>query len=410
MKKNKIYFVLLIFLVLHYLYFFLYRHITHEKIDFGFFYGVADGVKNHISPFDKEKLVISIKHLNTDELTRRVSYSISYYLPVLFWIFIPFTFIPYNTAKIIYLIIQHILFILSIYIYIKILFKQKYIKEKSLFIFIIIFLISFFTPLIYEYAFGNINIIILFLISLTIYFYMNNRFTAAGLILSIAFIIKLYPGILILEFIRRKKFKALISFFIATLFIVLFIAFIYGWQIYYVWINNSLINTFLQDKSLLMNQSIEGAVIRCFTDNSTTVPIILLQNNVVKIIIYSIRFFIISIFILYMFKLDNTASSSIFYICLLLGFTILAMPVSWVNYSVIFLLPLIFIIFRLYEYDFSIWLYILTGVALTLFIVDIDYRILRYSRGWLQLGMNCITYGYILLCYILIKIQKKCSV
>ncbi len=102
----------------------------------------------------------------------------------------------------------------TIYLTVKMLFK-KADRLMAFLIFSILF-IQFF-PVKFTLTLGQINLLILFLITVSYYFFQNKKEILSGIFLGIATLIKIFPGFLIFFFIKEKKWKSVISF-IVTLF------------------------------------------------------------------------------------------------------------------------------------------------------------------------------------------------
>lgn len=102
----------------------------------------------------------------------------------------------------------------TIYLITRMLFK-KADRLIAFLIFAILF-IQFF-PVKFTLTLGQINLLILFLITVSYYFVQNKKEILSGIFLGIATLIKIFPGFLIFFFIKEKKWKSLISF-VTTLF------------------------------------------------------------------------------------------------------------------------------------------------------------------------------------------------
>ncbi|MCJ7804784.1 DUF2029 domain-containing protein, partial [Patescibacteria group bacterium] len=71
-----------------------------------------------------------------------------------------------------------------------------------------------FIPTKFTLTLGQINLIILFLIVLSFYFYQKKKNVFSGFFLGIVTLIKIFPGFLIFFFLKEKKWKIMISFLI----------------------------------------------------------------------------------------------------------------------------------------------------------------------------------------------------
>ena len=102
----------------------------------------------------------------------------------------------------------------TIYLMVKMLFKKA--DRLTAFLIFSILFIQFF-PVKFTLTLGQINLFILFLITATYYFFQNKKEILSGIFLGIATLIKIFPGFLIVFFIKEKKWKSVISFLVTLL-------------------------------------------------------------------------------------------------------------------------------------------------------------------------------------------------
>jgi len=76
---------------------------------------------------------------------------------------------------------------------------------------------------------GQINLFLLFLISLTFYLYQTKHLGWAGMILAIAVSIKLTPVVLLLFFLRKKDWRVVRAFIASSLVITGLSIYAFGW-------------------------------------------------------------------------------------------------------------------------------------------------------------------------------------
>ena len=413
--QKKIFIIFIIFLAAHYAYFFFYRHFNYKKLDFSVFYGVSYAIRHGIHPFDNDGIMRTVNASLESEVSENLSNFIQpgsdhHYLPFIFWLYIPLTFIPFKIAKSLHLIFQHLIFFSGLYFFITLLLRENGKKLSLLFTGFLFLLIAHFTPLIYEFALGNINIFIFSGIIFSIFLYIRKLPVCSGILLALLTVIKIFPAILFLEYLRTKNFQAAVSFLTGVAVLLLCSIFIYEPGILKHWFLNSIMNSFVSGISLSTNQSIEGALVRIFTENSTTVPIIAMPPFLIKAVVNFLRLAAAG-YIVYLMKTLNARNSehSIFFIVICLALAIPLLPIAWINYGIIYLMPLIYILYVLANNDYPVIYYIFAGCGLTLLIVDVDYRDAKHAHGIRQLVMNLMTYGYIIFCVLLIKIWKRQS-
>jgi len=114
---------------------------------------------------------------------------------------------------------------------------------------------------------GQINLFLLFMISLTFYLYQTKRLGWAGLSLAIAVSIKLTPVVLLLFFLRKKEWRVLTSFLVSSIAILGFSIYAFGWGLteqYWLEVFPSLPTT---GNAVYYNQSLAGVLARLEVDN-----------------------------------------------------------------------------------------------------------------------------------------------
>ncbi len=115
---------------------------------------------------------------------------------------------PIGISQDIWTILSALSLVLSVYLLIKIVIPKVPIVT---FLFLLsLALVSF--PVKFTLGMGQINLFILLLISLTLYFGVGNRHCLAGFMLALATMIKLSPVFLLLLFIKNRNFKAIGAF------------------------------------------------------------------------------------------------------------------------------------------------------------------------------------------------------
>lgn len=148
------------------------------------------------------------------------------YPPLTILMFIPFSYLPFGQAFLLFSILNFILLILTVLIISKILFFYN-VRLSYTQIFVLIFAIFLTYPVSITFTHGQINILILFLTTCFYYtLFINKNITCASLLLSIATIVKIWPFILISLNIFTKNAKGLTSRSIQIMGIMCFISFI----------------------------------------------------------------------------------------------------------------------------------------------------------------------------------------
>jgi len=132
---------------------------------------------------------------------------------LLFLLFLPL--FSQSTASLVLLFVSIVSLLGSLYLLSKMFFKPA---QKWLVFFLSSALFIQFFPTKFTLTLGQINLIILFLMVFAFYFYQKKKDILSGFFLGIATLIKIFPGFLILFFLKEKKWKTIISF-LATCFL-----------------------------------------------------------------------------------------------------------------------------------------------------------------------------------------------
>jgi hypothetical protein len=125
------------------------------------------------------------------------------YPPLLAFILIPLTLIPPYIVKVIWFFLNIFLIYLSFKLLLNTI-DQKNINIFTLSFFSIFFTLRFFMD---NSNLGQINIVILFLCGLTLYFFTLRKDFLAGIFLASAIVIKVTPIFLLLYFVFKREFK-----------------------------------------------------------------------------------------------------------------------------------------------------------------------------------------------------------
>ncbi|OGH09870.1 MAG: hypothetical protein A2152_02200 [Candidatus Levybacteria bacterium RBG_16_35_6] len=279
-------------------------------------------------------------------------YTSTTYPPFSFLFFYPFSFLNISLSGKLFTLCSISLFFASIYL----IFRIGKVRTKSYLFLFVLGLFSIYFPVKFTLGMGQINIFILFLIVLFLYFYKKSVFLS-GFFLSLSFLTKLFPILLFLYLLMRKKFKILVY---SLLIIMIFIAFSFLLVpkevnlYFYQKILTSFFNSWPSD---YYNQSITGVLSRGFTDNNTR---ILLK------ILFSVVFLGASFVVLLKRKTKdiNLETGYLIIVSLLIN------PFSWQHHFVWLVLPLLLTLFLLLKSKSSLFLvllfisYVLTALNL----------------------------------------------
>jgi hypothetical protein len=154
----------------------------------------------------------------------------SFYYPP-FWglLMMPFTWLPYHTAKTIWygfnLIQLGILGWIFRQWFLQNLHDQQYWYRWGF-----VILASSFTPLIESLRHGQANLLILFLLCLCLWFHEKKNPITAGIFLGLAIMIKILPLVFIAYWFWKKQWKLMYSAILSTLFLGMISILALGWK------------------------------------------------------------------------------------------------------------------------------------------------------------------------------------
>lgn len=266
------------------------------------------------------------------------------YPPFTLIFFIPFSFLFYEIAAKIWVFLSILMVLYAIHILNKI-YNLPFFSPFNLLLSSFVFL-SF--PLKFTLGMGQINILILLLLTLVFYYLQKNKLYYSGIFLAISFEIKFFPAILLLYFIIQKKWKILISF-IAAITIITGITIIIMPPSTVLYYFQSLLPNLLSSwKGDYYNQALTGLLARNVTDFFWRE----LLRVIIPLIFLSVNFFIILKMRVKTKKRQNLEIVS------LLILNVLVNTFSWQHHYVFLILPFFVISFTIYKLSNRKFLYI----------------------------------------------------
>lgn len=200
------------------------------------------------------------------------------YPPIVTLFFIPLSLFSYPDAQLVWFILNHLFLILTFLLLI-----LSFNSDNKLIYIAASLLLSFnFAPLLRTLTAGQLNLFILFLISLIWYLYTKKKPVGAGVILAIATLTKIFPGLLILFFLWKKEYRVAISAIASIIILVLLSLAIQGVQVYQDY--GTLLTQMSYGQSTWSqfqqrfdvepaNQSFHALVLRLFSANPVTTPL-----------------------------------------------------------------------------------------------------------------------------------------
>lgn len=125
------------------------------------------------------------------------------YLPFYFILMIPFSFLPYSIAKLLFVSISLILITVSV----SWLLKRLPLKLPVILVVLFLFIVSWLESTYIVLNNGNSNVFVLFGIIGVLYFFKQGKYVLAAMLFVLAGMIKIFPVMLIIPFILKRKFR-----------------------------------------------------------------------------------------------------------------------------------------------------------------------------------------------------------
>lgn len=253
------------------------------------------------------------------------SFSNYVYPPFVLLFFIPLVALPLSVASIIFVLVSFTSLFLGVYFCLKTLKKftlTSYLLALSL------SLVAF--PTKFTLGMGQINLIIFFLLSFSLYLLSKNKQVSAGSLIGLSFAVKLFPLFLLVYFLLQKRLKV----FLISLGILLFL---YGLTVIIVGVplNKLFINSVLPGvanayQSEYYNQALSGFFARLPLETGFGIII----KNVISFLFVFISFFLI-------YKARKRKSTQHLSFSFVITLSLLVNPFSWQHHFVWLILPFI---------------------------------------------------------------------
>lgn len=297
----------------------------------------------------------------------------------------PFAFFELRHAQQIF----GLLSVLSYFLSILILFRLTGLKVVSWMGGFIIFLLLNFFPEKFTVGMGQINNFLLLFLTLSFYFFAKKREGVSGIILSLPFLLKIFPLFCLPVVFIYCKWKMLWYFSISSILIcVACMLFVDDrWILYYV--HDVTEKLFVSVPGDYYNQSLSGMFARSFYLG--LIPILLIKVFLLGFVYY------------FMAKDFFTNKDKNFLLSFSMGVTLslILSPVTWQHHLVFVIIPF-FILLSIVLRTKSIPLYLLTGVAY--FLVSWNFRSVDYVHSLL---LSHGAYGLLVLLGIQIYLLRQ---
>jgi hypothetical protein len=332
------------------------------------------------------------------------------YPPLLAFILIPLTLIPPYIVKVIWFFLNIFLIYLSFKLLLNTI-DQKNINIFTLSFFSIFFTLRFFMD---NSNLGQINIVILFLCGLTLYFFTLRKDFLAGIFLASAIVIKVTPIFLLLYFVFKREFK--LSFY--TLSSLIFFLLIPSLSLGFT----GNIDALIQYKDIVqniydsthLNQSLYNTIIHFLSPvplwNDMKINIANLSEYQIKKVIYTI-FGIISIIFAFIFrkKIKRDDANILLEYSMVIVLMLLFSPVSRKAHFVILLIPHFFYLYFLLEFKTFRYRKLALIILITSFVLNtltVEGFMGRDPSDFME-SYSCVTFGTITLLIGLVLLHSK---
>ncbi len=280
------------------------------------------------------------------------------YPPFTLILFIPFTFLSYETASKLWVLFSILAAIYTIYLLSKIL-NPSFFSTINLFFSSLVFL-SF--PLKFTLGMGQINILALLLLTFAFYFIRKNKLYYSGFFLALSFFIKFFPILLLVYFIIRKKWKILGAFIITIITITGITTLILPPSTVLYYFQTVLPSLLSSWKGDYYNQALTGLLSRNITDLYWRE----LLRIIIPIILFSVNFFAI------LKAGSKTKQRENLEIASLVTLNVLINNFSWQHHYVFLILPFIIMTFAFLNMPDRKYLFI--PLIISYILVSINFK------------------------------------
>ncbi len=253
--------------------------------------------------------------------------SISYsYPPIDFLLFVPFTYLPFQTAEILWTILNIGLLIISLYYFSKI-FSEKFFSRMNMLLMSLVF-VSF--PTKFTLGMGQLNIFVMCLLCYGLWALKQKKDELSGVIFGAALSVKFSPIFLPMYFLLKFNRKVLVGMGIFALINILLVMLFVPFATTYYYVVKIAPDFFLSSWKLdYYNQSITGVLGRSLGMGTV--------STIIKNVI-SIGLILWSFFAIYKNK-KNDILNTMLSIGIIMTISILLNTFSWQHYFVWLIIP-----------------------------------------------------------------------
>lgn len=411
------FFIFLLVVITYFILFHSYRNVCKFLIDPGYsqahcvdfrcYYAIASMMKNgnpHI--YDSGDNITYLKQAGIDKNPAgKITYPPSFY-----FMMIPLTHIPLPVVVYFWTLSKYLLILLIAVILSCMVLKDKPGKAKiAIALILFVALIYVFSPTLDDIFYGQVNIHILFLLSLSLLFIEKKMDIAAGIILGLIFCLKFTSVLVILFFLVCRRWKVSLASLGTILAVNLPVLILYKPDIYLDYILKIPEN--LDFNMSHPNLSFQSKLVYFF--EKTGVATMTASKIIIPI---SILFSIIIVVITFYFLCKKREEKNYFFeYSLLITATVLVTPITWSYHYVLLFIPFAYltryILFECNAGKFKTTLSILIPV-LYLFISitcgmsgDIEYYNLKMML--LRSGLHLIALMIIWIMILVVIFQRR---
>ncbi len=133
-------------------------------------------------------------------------------------------------------------------------------------------LLALLRPLYDTLRYGQVDLILLFLLALALWALVRERWSIWGFCLALATVIKLYPAFLLLEALVKRRWRGVLGFAVGGLALTALSVLILGWGVHWTYLRDVLPISGA-GTSWIENQTFNGWINRLYTERIALVPI-----------------------------------------------------------------------------------------------------------------------------------------
>lgn len=354
-----------------------------DPYDFNSYYLSAWATQHGMNAYDFSTLQSLAAEMHVPKVT---DYR---YPPFYTLLLLPLSFVPYPVAAILWRVLNLALILLAVWLIVKTL-SLRLDARNALVIGLIVFN---FDPLVYNLAIGQINLVILILLTGAAFAWTRQRHGLGGVLLALAASIKVAPAVFLLYFLWKKGFRFVLSAIAATVAFAGLGFLALGEQATRTFIK--VVTSFAQeDTAWIGNQSLRGFLARIFVGDEFVQAI--WPNAALERWLYyggAALFIALTAFILFRSRRANYFHLE--FALVLITFHLIS-PITWVHHFVWTIYPLVVIALACLDRE-NVAQTILFGVGYLLIALPLDYRNDMLFQWPASLWISTKLYGLLIL-------------